>query len=258
MNRQLFLKAAGAVLVGTFLAGHACAAPLRPSGIPGQKSQSLPDTIFEQFDAGNSNKLLVLLDETEVQQESEKVRRASGSPVDTPTVLKLKQEQFRAQKEQLISAVQKQGVQSLRDYSHLPLGLYRVDNRRALQALLERDEVIAVYEDRVIRPSLTQSLPLINQPALQTAGLTGSGSTVAVIDTGVNYTLAAFGSCTAPGVPSVTCKVIAAEDLATSDGLLDAHGHGTNVAGTVVGVAPGSKIAALDVFNSDAPPVIQW
>jgi len=251
MNRQLFLKAAGAVLVGTFLAGHACAAPLRPSGIPGQKSQFLPDAIFEQFDAGNSNKLLVLLDETEVQQESEKVRRASGSPVDTPTVLKLKQERFKGQKELLMAAVQKQGVQPIRDYSHLPLGLYRVENRRALQALLERDEVIAVYEDRIIRTSLAQSLPLINQTALQTAGLTGSGSTVAVIDTGVNYTLSAFGSCTAPGVPSTTCKVVAAEDIATSDSALDAHGHGTNVAGIVVGVAPGSKIAALDVFNSD-------
>jgi len=251
MNRQLFLKTAGAVLAVAFLTGHSFAAPLRPSGMPGQKSQSLPDTVFEQFDAGNSSNLLVLLDETEVQQESEKIRQASGSPVDTPTVLKLKHERFRVQKERLITAVQKQGVQPVREYSHLPLGLYRVENRTALQALLEQDDVIAVYEDRVIRTSLTQSLPLINQPALQTAGLTGSGSTVAVIDTGVNYTLSAFGSCTAPGVPSATCKVVAAEDIATSDGALDAHGHGTNVSGTVVGVAPGSKIAALDVFNSD-------
>ncbi len=69
-----------------------------------------------------------------------------------------------------------------------------------------------------------------------------------MIDTGVDYTRSAFGSCTAPGAPS-GCKVVYAQDLAPDDGSRDDSGHGTNVAGIVLGVAPDTRIAALDVFQ---------
>ncbi len=251
MSRHAVQVAVYSTLVSLLFLCQVSAASMRPSGVAADKSQSLSEKVFEGLESGKAQDLIVLLDETDVQQESETERQRSGSRFDTARILKLKQDRFKAQKVQMLTAVQERGVQAVRDYSHLPLGLYRIANHKALQALLERDEVIAVYEDRVIRSSLTQSLPLTGQNMVQSAGLTGAGSTIAVIDTGVNYTLSAFGSCTAPGIPSATCKVVASEDIATSDGSLDAHGHGTNVAGIVVGVAPASKIAALDVFSSD-------
>jgi subtilisin family serine protease len=71
---------------------------------------------------------------------------------------------------------------------------------------------------------------------------------VAVLDTGVDYTRSAFGSCTAPAVPS-TCRVVYAVDTAPNDGQLDANGHGTNVAGIAAGIASASSIVAFDVFD---------
>ncbi len=82
--------------------------------------------------------------------------------------------------------------------------------------------------------------------------LQGAGTSVAVLDTGVDYTLAAFGTCTAPGAPAGTCKVAYAQDFAPDDSILDdVDGHGTNVSGIVVGVAPDTKILGLDVFSTD-------
>jgi hypothetical protein len=84
-----------------------------------------------------------------------------------------------------------------------------------------------------------------------------------VLDTGLDYTRADFGSCTAPGVPA-TCKVAYAQDFAANDGARDDNGHGTNVAGIVGGVAPGAKLIGLDVFNgggawsTDIISAINW
>jgi hypothetical protein len=64
---------------------------------------------------------------------------------------------------------------------------------------------------------------MINQPPVKTSGRVGTGTAVAILDTGVNYLLPDFGSCTSPGVPS-TCKVVYAQDFAPSDGKLDDDG----------------------------------
>lgn len=118
------------------------------------------------------------------------------------------------------------------------------------------DELAALLDDpRVISASAVQrygafdaeSFPLIGQPTAAAAGKVGTGTTVAVLDTGVDYTRAPFG-CTAPGLPT-SCRVAVARDFAVDDSTLDSVGHGTNVAGIVVGVAPGARILALDVFD---------
>lgn len=233
------MTAVCSALIYSLGSGAVHATPWRPLGVQAVKSQGLPDSLFTQLEAGKPHNLLVLLDDT-VDDSSDGLQTGQRN-VRT----------YKGRKDRLLEAVKHAGISLKRDYSHLPLGLYRVDNHTALQTLLERDEVVAVYEDRIIHPSLVQSLPLIGQNTLPSIGLTGSGTTVAVLDTGVDYTRAAFGTCTAPGIPSATCKVVAAEELATADGSNDDNGHGSNVAGIVVGVAPDSRIAALDIFNSD-------
>jgi subtilisin family serine protease len=108
--------------------------------------------------------------------------------------------------------------------------------------------VIGVGSDRRDEAFLTQSLPLIGQPAAAGAGHTGAGTAVAVLDTGVDFTQAAFGGCGSPGTPG--CKVVVSQDIAPNDGSLDDNGHGTNVSGIVVGVAPDTKLLVFDVFFS--------
>lgn len=136
-----------------------------------------------------------------------------------------------------------------RDWDQLPIVQVRADSLDAAAALLDRDEVVSAHEIARYELSDAQSFPLIGQPAVAAAGRTGAGTSVAVLDTGVDYTRADFG-CTAPGVPS-SCRVAFAQDFAPGDGALDANGHGSNVAGIVAGVAPGTKILALDVFTGD-------
>jgi len=95
-----------------------------------------------------------------------------------------------------------------------------------------------------------QSIPLIHANQAASLGYDGRGTYAAVLDTGVDWRDPWFGSCTAPGQPS-TCKVAVAEDVASDDHKLDDDGHGTNVSGIVVAVAPAAKLVTLDVFRGD-------
>jgi Ca2+-binding RTX toxin-like protein len=141
------------------------------------------------------------------------------------------------------------GLEILRNYRTLPIVFARVGSEAELERLAADRAVVGVGADRNDELFLDRSLPLVNQPTAAAAGHTGTGTAVAVLDTGVDYTRAAFGSCPAPG-PG--CKVVVAQDFAPDDGMLDdpaAGRHGTNVSGIVLGVAPETKILGLDVFN---------
>ncbi|MES2536156.1 MAG: S8 family serine peptidase [Pseudomonadota bacterium] len=140
--------------------------------------------------------------------------------------------------------------ENLREYPALPMNYVRIKNRNALVKLLNNPDVKAVHENKPHQLATVQSLPFISQPEAAGMGRGGKGTTVAVLDTGVDYTRGAFNHCTSPGTPS-TCRVIAAFDTAPDDGTRDGHGHGTNVAAIIAAVAPDSNIAAIDVFRPD-------
>jgi subtilisin family serine protease len=147
-------------------------------------------------------------------------------------------------------------------YRHLPVLHLELRTAGALARLLERPEVLGVQEDVLLEPFLAQSLSLIGQPLAATAGGTGEGTAVAVLDTGVDHRRPELGACAAPGAAG--CRVVYSADVAPDDGALDAHGHGTNVAAIVAAVAPGAKLVALDVFDgqyarsSDVLAAIDW
>jgi len=137
----------------------------------------------------------------------------------------------------------------LRDYRSLPILHVRLSSRAELRRVAADPAVIGVAADRRYQTTLTQSLPLIGQPAAAGAGHTGANTAVAVLDSGVDFNRPAFGNC-AGGPGSAGCKVVLAQDTAPDDGQLDdAILHGTNVAGIVVGVAPDTQILAYDVFH---------
>lgn len=150
-----------------------------------------------------------------------------------------------------------------RDWDHLPLVQVRADTLDAAAAVLDGDAAVTTYP--IERYALTdaESFPLIGQPAAAAAGRIGAGTSVAVLDTGADYTRPDLGSCTAPGVPA-SCRVAFAKDFAADDGARDDNGHGTNVSGIVAGVAPGARVLALDVFtgggawSTDIITAINW
>ncbi|MBL8619304.1 MAG: S8 family serine peptidase [Deltaproteobacteria bacterium] len=156
------------------------------------------------------------------------------------------------------------GATLSRRYTHLPLALITVTREEALELLAEDPEVVAIHPQRVYTTTDAQSLGLIDQPEAQALGHAGDGVSVAILDTGLDYTRAAFGSCASPGAGGA-CRVVAAADFAPTDGTLDDSGlHGTNVAGIVGMVAPGASLIGLDVFRgasgytSDIVAAIDW
>ena len=104
-----------------------------------------------------------------------------------------------------------------------------------------------IWLDGLRKPSLDVSVPMIGAPAAWSAGLTGKGVKVGVIDTGVDTTH-----------PDLTGQVTAAQDFTTDGDTRDHVGHGTHVASTIAGtgaasdgrykgVAPGASIYSAKV-----------
>jgi subtilisin family serine protease len=194
-------------------------------------------------------------------------------PADRPIILSLKPQLLpfgasdadrklvlASQKQRLVAVVASDvTVEQLWD--ELPLVQVRPASYEAAVALIEQPDVDAAYDVTSYQTTDAESFPLINQPQAAAAGKVGAGTAVAILDTGTDYSRADFGACTAPGG---ACKVAFAKDFAPDDGSRDDNGHGTNVAGITLGVAPGAKILALDVFagagasSTDIISAINW
>ena len=134
------------------------------------------------------------------------------------------------------------------------------------QEIEKTDGVKGVYPNYEVNINLMDSVPLINADdawQLDADGndcaetgkqcLTGEGVTIAIIDTGIDYTHGDLGGCFGQD-----CKVIGGYDFVNNDDdPMDDHGHGTHCAGIAAGngalkgVAPDAKLYAFKVLNSD-------
>ena len=206
--------------------------------------------LLERLTAGEAQEVIVEFDASNVEAEARAMRSQKRLTYNDHDITEYKAQRFRQIKNSALAQLPAAEVGVLIDYSHLPMALFRLRSPSALTQVADLSQVEAIYENRTIYPYVAPNLQLINQPQAASAGYTGAGTTVAVLDTGVNYTVADLGPCTSPGVPN-GCKVVAAVILGNDSNPLDSNGHGTNVAGIVVGVAPDSKIAAVHVFNTD-------
>ncbi|MFJ3223339.1 S8 family serine peptidase [Streptomyces sp. NPDC086783] len=109
--------------------------------------------------------------------------------------------------------------------------------------------VAKLWLDGRVEPDLKESVPLIGAPEAWAAGWTGKGSKVAVLDTGVDA-----------GHPDLKGLVDATASFVPDEGVTDVNGHGTHVAGTIVGsgaasggdnkgVAPGADLLVGKVLG---------
>ena len=121
-----------------------------------------------------------------------------------------------------------------------------------LDILLNDPRVESIIYDREVKLLLDSSIPLINATQVwsQTVNnipINGTGTTVCIIDTGINYNHAAISGAYLGGYDYVNDDTNPADD----------HGHGSHVAGIVAsrdstyrGVAPGAKVIAIKVLDS--------
>jgi hypothetical protein len=104
---------------------------------------------------------------------------------------------------------------------------------------------------RAFQASPQAAATLMRSDQANASGFTGAGQAVAVIDTGVDYTVPQLGG---GGFPNA--KVIGGMDTADEDNdPMDCEGHGTSVSGVIAGlagVAPDAKIVAIKAFKTDA------
>ncbi|MDT8383302.1 MAG: S8 family serine peptidase [Gammaproteobacteria bacterium] len=212
---------------------------------PGGKSST---ALIERLQRNEPVHVIVELEADTIESQAAAQRRSRRLPHDDAAITSFKAQQYRILKDDLFNALRPRRLLLLKDYGHLPMFAASIATMDELDALARHPQVLAVHEDIRLQMHLTQSASLVRQPQAATLNQAGTGTTIAVLDTGVNYTLANFGACSAPGVPS-DCTIVHAQDFAPDDGSRDDNGHGSNVAGIVAGIAPDAKIAALDVFN---------
>jgi len=234
-----------------------------PTVSSGAESEKSPPSLAARLQRNEATVVIVEMEAATVDSQASAKRKLRRITHDDAAILKYRAEQYRTEKDDLFKRILPRKLLVLRNYSHLPMFALRLNTAGALNALEQDPRVSAIYEDRTLHMHLAQSAPLIRQPQASTLDQAGTGTTLAVLDTGVDYTRPAFGRCSAPGVPA-NCKVIYAQDFAADDGVPDADGHGSNVAGIVSGISPDAKIAALDVFNgtsassADIIAAINW
>lgn len=219
---------------------------LAPLWVYAGPTEEIKSQLTQRLKTGEAQNVIVVLhdDEAEVLNRVE-VPLAGGE-----AQWQKKLARYAAKKQRLFSNLYGGQIELKKSYSHLPVALVRLPSTSALNELLANPDVAGVFPDKRNYPSLVQSLPLIQQPQAASLGYAGAGTTIAVLDTGVDYTRSTFGTCSAPNTPG--CKIALSIDIAHDDLAMDSHGHGTNVAGIVAGVAPGARIAALDVFDGES------
>ena len=152
-------------------------------------------------------------------------------------------------------ALKRSGVSSAlklqRSFEQLGIVEIEATDISALKQLASDPLVKQVSEDMRVELYEEPGLELIQQPAVAAIGAKGEGTTVVVMDSGLDYTRSAFGTCPEPGATG--CSVVYAADFAPEDGAMDTGSyHGTQVAGVVLSVAPAAKIIALDVFDGES------
>lgn len=235
------------LVLGVIQTGWHTAAHAQARIIPAKISPDVRTALL----VGQPQEVIIEFDDSAIQTNASAMRRKAGQQHETAPVMNFKRTEYQKLKAATVASVSANSVDTLIEYSHLPMTFMRVKSVAALDALLADPRVRQVHKNGLKYPVLDSvSSNFVNQPAAAARGFTGAGGSVAIIDTGANYTLSDFGSCTAPGVPSA-CKVSYYHNYAGGSSL-DANGHGSNVAGIVAGVAPDTKIRALNVFGSNS------
>lgn len=170
-------------------------------------------------------------------------------------------------------------IHEFQDFPYMALSL-TPSGLQALESL--RGVVTEVFEDQLHAPLLAESVPLVQADqawngGFQGLGLDGTGTVIAIIDTGVdkNHSFlsgkvvseACFSSNEVTLSATSVCPGGAETSTAAGSGVnCAANGcdHGTHVAGIAAGgatsgfagVAPGASILAIQVFSQFSDPFI--
>ncbi len=216
--------------------------------------KTTPD-VLRQVGAGQSQELLIEFKADDIAAEAASMRAQLALRYDDENIRSMKRRAYQERRGAVLAPLSGPACQAVqpdlcltvvREYANLPLALVRVENPVQLAALLANENVRAIRPKRLLKPTTERGLSRIGQPEAAAAGFIGTGTAVAILDTGVDCTQDDFGGCTAPGTPAC-CRIVVDHEIAFADQECEDPGHGTNVARGVVGAAPGADIVSLDI-----------
>jgi subtilisin family serine protease len=144
----------------------------------------------------------------------------------------------------------------LRTYDAIPFVALEID-AATLAEMEQWPEVLSVREDTIRRPVLAQSVPLVGAPAAWDKGATGTGWTVAILDTGISAShpfvagkiVSEACYSTTSAISSSLCPGGVDESVApgaASSCTQPACHHGMHVAGIAAGRGPSFSGVARD------------
>ncbi len=192
-------------------------------------------------------------------------------PEGTLTDSQVKDQQISINKAQnkLLQSLSFFRVANVKQFEYIPYLAAEV-NAEALKQMLNDNQVLSIQEDVIGEPALAESTSIVGANTAWTSGYTGSGQTVAIIDSGVdkNHSFLAGKvisegcySSNVSGSSTSVCPGGVTESTATNSGLhcdvaISGCAHGTNVAGIAAGrgtnfsgVAKDANIIAIQVFS---------
>lgn len=190
---------------------------------------------------------------------------------------------IRRSQEQVLTAVRSKSVdfssKTVSTFTTVPAMALEMTKEEAL-IMAQQPNVNAIYEDVLSAPDMAESNPLIGSSTAWTAGYSGSGQTVAVLDTGVAKTHAflsgkvvseaCYSNAGGAGSGISFCPGGVTSSTASGSGVncsttLSGCDHGTHVAGTIAGnngtifgVAKDAKLIAIQVFTNIGGQVLSY
>jgi len=184
-----------------------------------------------------------------VNNQINKIQREHSSLKDYAKETSIPTGQAVAAASEIISAEERE---VLDEYTDLFNGMVLNISDVEAQYLKESRYVKELYPNYKVNISLMDSAPLIGADDAWDLGYTGEGVTIAIIDTGIDYTHSDLGGCFGAG-----CKVVDGYDFVNQDSdPMDDQGHGTHCAATATGngalkgIAPDAKLYAYKVLDS--------
>ena len=174
--------------------------------------------------------------------------------------------------QELMGRMSSYSLSSIKRFKYIPYLAMEV-GAGALEALASDPEVVSIEEDKLLEPKLEESIPLVGAPQAWSQGFSGSGQTIAILDSGVDknhrflagkvvseacYSGSGRGESLCPG--GVTQSTARGTGLQCSDPDLSRCFHGTHVAGIAVGrgpefsgVARDAGLISIQVFSKHEP-----
>lgn len=227
---------------------------------PQKISSKQKENIVKQFSQQSTIRVLVGFTSTDIAA-SENTNPAHKN-AERKQAIRLTQQKIQAKISQN-HAIMK------REFNQIPYLALEIDST-ALSELEAMEEVVSIQVDELRKPTLAESIPIIGADQAWQTGVTGTGQTIAILDSGVDNTHAfltnkvvseaCFSTTRASDGTSSLCSSGASSQTGAGAGL-DCQGvegcyHGTHVAGisagksdSFSGVAKDADIIAIQVFS---------